>query len=109
LYFHITPTASLQLNNATIHFKQQQTTTATQRLTKQSAPCSTKTKNNNYCRLTIQQARPFQEENRNRRPPIRPISSTNTNQRHPPNNNNAARQNPSTSAQQILYATTVKD
>ena len=73
-YFHITPTASLHSNNATIHFKQQQATTATQHLTKQSVPCSS-----------------------NARPLFRPISSNNTNQWHPLNNNNAARQNPSTS------------
>jgi hypothetical protein len=50
--------------------------------------------NNNDCRPTTHQARPSQQQNCGARPPFRPISSNNTNQRHAPNNNNAARQNP---------------
>jgi hypothetical protein len=42
--FNIMPTASLQLINATMHFKQQRATTAAQHLNKQSTPCPTKTK-----------------------------------------------------------------
>jgi hypothetical protein len=53
--------------------------------------------NNNYdCRPPTHQACPFQQQNCGARPPFRPISSNNTNQRRPQNNNNATRQNPST-------------
>jgi hypothetical protein len=44
MYFHITPTASLQFNDATIHLKQQQTTEQTYHPTKQPVSCPTKTK-----------------------------------------------------------------
>ena len=61
------------------------------------SPANPRQNSNNDCRPTTQQACPVQQPNHGTRPPFRPFSSNNKNQRHPPNNNNTARQNPSTS------------
>jgi hypothetical protein len=65
--------------------------------TRPNNPSPAQPRPNHDCRPTTHQARPFQQQNRGTRPPFRPTSSNNTNQRRPPNSNNAARQNPSTS------------
>ncbi|KAI2510028.1 hypothetical protein MHU86_4322 [Fragilaria crotonensis] len=61
------------------------------------APAPPRQHNNNDRRSTPQQSRPFQQQNRGSRPPLRPISSNNGNQRRPPNNTPAVRRNPNTS------------
>jgi hypothetical protein len=59
--------------------------------TRPNNPSPAQPRPNHDCRPTTHQACPFQQQNCGARPPFRPISSNNTNQRHHPNNNNAAR------------------
>ncbi|KAI2491544.1 hypothetical protein MHU86_23021 [Fragilaria crotonensis] len=73
------------------------------------APAPPRQHNNNDRRSTPQQSRPFQQQNRGSRPPLRPISSNNGNQRRPPNNTPAVRRNLTHPMLQILYAITVVD
>ncbi len=65
--------------------------------TRPNNPSPAQPRPNHDRRPTTHQARPFQQQNRDTRPPFRPTSSRNTNQRRPPNSNNAARRYPSTS------------
>jgi hypothetical protein len=66
-------------------------------ITRPNNPSPAQPRPNHDRRPTTHQDRPFQQQNCGTRPPFRPTSSNNTNQRRPPNSNNAARQNPSTS------------